>query len=54
VDADFDEAFGERPAQDSILQEARKEAGKDGDDLEAHAALDHKGAGVRAVEGFAF
>ena len=36
----FDKAFGNGPAQDSILKETGKEAGKDGDDLEAHAALD--------------
>jgi len=36
VDAHLDQALGQRTAQDSVLEDAREEAGKDGDDLEAH------------------
>jgi hypothetical protein len=36
VNAHFYQPLGQRAAQDSILEDARKEAGKDSDDLESH------------------
>ncbi len=36
VDTHLDQPLGQRPAQDSILEDARKEARKDGDDLKFH------------------
>ena len=38
VDGNLDKAFCKGPAQDSILEEAREEAGEDGDDLKPHSS----------------
>jgi hypothetical protein len=39
VDPYLDEAFGEGPAQNAILEKAGKEAGKDSNDLKAHRVV---------------
>ena len=39
VDAHLDQSFGQRAAQNAVLEDAGEEAGKDGDDLKAHTFM---------------